>query len=303
MSSLKVLITGGSGLLGQYLNVVLSRRFEILTLYNENTGNCLDFNSAKTDILDRRCLLEIFETFRPEVVVHTAAVSNSEKAARMPEAKVLAVNVEAAKTIAGLCHKFNSKMIYTSTDLVYDGSLGMMLKEDAALNPVTLYAETKLLGEEAVKAETGSYIILRTSLLYGLGLCHARCHFQQMYGCLKEGKPVRLFYDQYRSPLSLSDAARVISALIEKDVSSQVINFGGKERVSRYGLGSMLCEEAGMDKSFLKAISMDEVLKSSGVKDVSMDTSKLRYLGIEQKTIRESLREITAAPIEKSFTS
>ncbi|HEX2867209.1 MAG TPA: NAD(P)-dependent oxidoreductase [Ignavibacteriales bacterium] len=291
MSSLKVLITGGSGLMGQYLNAVLSRNYEILTLYNENIGNCQGFNSARVDILDHRCMSEVFQAFSPDAVVHTAAVSNSEKAARMPESKVLAVNVEATKVIAALCHKFNAKMIYTSTDLVYDGRCGVMLKEDAPLNPVTLYAETKLLGEEALKSETSDYIILRTALLYGMGLCHAKCHFQQMYESLKEGKPVRLFYDQYRTPLSLSDAASVIEALIRKDIPPQVINFGGKERISRYGLGSILCEEAGISKPLLRAISMDEVLKSKGVKDVSMDTSKLSMLGIERKTIRDSVRD------------
>lgn len=277
--------------MGQYLNIVLSRNYEILTLYNDNIGNCQEFNSARVDILDHQCMKEAFKAFRPDAVVHTAAVSNSEKAARMPEMKVMAVNVEATKTIAALCEEFNSKLIYTSTDLVYDGSLGIMLKEDAPLNPVTLYAETKLLGEEALKSETANYIILRTALLYGMGLWHAKCHFQEMYECLKEGKPVRLFYDQFRSPLSLSDAANVISELTGKDIPSQVINFGGKERISRYGLGSILCEEAGINKSLLRAISMEEVLKSSGVKDVSMDTSKLRMLGIERKTIRESVRE------------
>ncbi|MGE5431096.1 MAG: SDR family oxidoreductase [Syntrophomonadaceae bacterium] len=292
MPALKVLITGGSGLLGQYLNKELSRNFEILTLYNENRGNCGEFNSARVDILDTKCLKEVFQAFHPGVVVHTAAVSNSEKAAKMPDGKVAAVNVGAAKNIAALCEKFNSKMIFTSTDLVYDGSLGMMLKEDAALKPASLYAETKLLGEEAVKAETGNYIILRTSLLYGLGLYHSRCHFHGMYESLKERRAVKLFYDQFRTPLSLSDAAEIIGSLCQKDISGEVINFGGKERVSRYGLGSILCEISGFDRSLLKAVSMNETPDLNGVKDVSMDTAILRSSGIEQKTIRESIAGI-----------
>ncbi|MGE5440332.1 MAG: SDR family oxidoreductase [Bacteroidota bacterium] len=292
MSALKVLITGGSGLLGQYLNIELSWRAEILTLYNENKGNCRDFNSAGIDILDGKCLEEVFQAFRPGVVIHTAAVSNSEKAGRMPEDKVVAINVGSTGIIALLCEKYKAKMVYTSTDLVYDGALGMMLKEDASLNPATLYAETKLLGEEAVKSATGNYIILRTSLLFGLGLYHSRCHFHTMYESLKEGKPVRLFYDQFRSPLSLSDAAEVISLLIEKDIKGEVINFGGKERISRYGLGSILCDAAGLDKSLLKATSMSEIPNLNGVKDVSMDTSKLRSFGIGQKTLRQSILEV-----------
>lgn len=292
MPPLKVLITGGSGLLGQYLNKELSRNFEILTLYNENKGNCKDFNSARVDILDRKCLEEVFQAFRPEAIIHTAAVSNSEKASQMPGHEVVKINVKAVKTIAALCEKHNSKMVYTSTDLVYDGSLGMMLKEDAAVNPASLYAETKLLGEEALKAETGNFVILRTSLLFGFGLYHSRCHFHGMYESLKEGRPARLFYDQFRTPLSLSDASEIIASLLVKDIRGEVINFGGKERVSRYGLGSMLCECAGFDKSLLRALSMNDLQNFNGVKDVSMDTTKLRSFGIKQNSIRESLSRI-----------
>ncbi|MGE5497398.1 MAG: SDR family oxidoreductase, partial [Syntrophothermus sp.] len=265
---------------------------EILTLYYENRGNCEDFNSARVDILDSECLEEIFQAFHPGVVIHTAAVSNSEKAGRIPEPEVIKINVEATKTVAQLCEKYSSKMIYTSTDLVYDGSLGMVLKEDAHLKPTSLYAETKLMGEEAVKSATGNYIILRTSLLFGLGICHSRCHFHAMYESLKEGKPVRLFYDQFRSPLSLGDAAEIISLLIKEDIKGEVINFGGSQRVSRYGLGSILCDVAGLDKSLLMAVSMFEIPNLNGVKDVSMDTSKLRSFGIEQKAVRQSILEI-----------
>lgn len=299
MPALKVLITGGSGLLGQYLNKELSRNFDILTLYNENKGNCKDFNSARVDILDRRCLEEVFQAFHPEAVIHTAAVSNAEKASQMPETEVVRVNVEAAKTIAALCEKYSSKMIYTSTDLVYDGSLGMMLKEDAAVNPTSLYAETKLLGEEAIKAATGNFVILRTSLLFGLGLYHSRCHFHGMYESLKEGRAVRLFYDQFRTPLSLRDASEIIALLVAKDIHGEVINFGGKERVSRYGLGSILCECAGFDKSLLRDSLMNDVQNFNGVKDVSMDTTKLRSFGIEQKSIRESITRIVAEDRKK----
>ncbi|MCU7497609.1 MAG: NAD(P)-dependent oxidoreductase [Ignavibacteria bacterium] len=300
MPALKVLITGGSGLLGQYLNKELSRNFEILTLYNRNEGNCKGFNSARVNILDTNGLRAAFKAFCPDVVVHTAAVANSAKAEKMAWSDVLAINVEGTRNIARLSEECNSRLIYTSTDLVYDGSLGMMLKEDAELNPRSLYAETKLLSEEAIKNITGSYLILRTSLLYGMGLNHSDCHFQRMYESLKKGEEVRVFYDQFRSPLSLFNAAEIISCLVEKGFTGEIINLGGSERISRYGLGSILCEEAGLDKSFLKAISMDEV-EASAVKDVSMDTGKLRQLpGIEQKSIRQSVREIVDREKEKS---
>lgn len=71
-------------------------------------------------------------------------------------------------------------MIYISTDLVYAGYRGSFLKEDAKLIPASLYAETKLVGEMKVKESTDNYLILRTALLYGFGLNHSKCHFQNM---------------------------------------------------------------------------------------------------------------------------
>ena len=73
---MKVLITGGSGLLGQYLNILLSSKFNILTLYNSNVGNCKDYNSLRLNICDYNSLLNAFKDFRPDTVIHTAAISH-----------------------------------------------------------------------------------------------------------------------------------------------------------------------------------------------------------------------------------
>lgn len=301
MPALKVLITGGSGLLGQYLNMELSRDFNILTLYNQNPGNCTGFNSARINLLDKMSLEEIFCKFQPDAVIHTAAVANAEKAASLPESFVVAVNVESTKNIAGLCEKYKSKLIFTSTDLVYDGGKGMMLNEESDINPISLYAESKLKAEEVIKETTGSYLILRTSLLYGIGYCHSICHFHRMYNSFKQGEPVRLFYDQFRTPLSLKNAAEIICELIQKNAAGEIINFGGKERASRYGLGRILCSEGKFDKSLLLGVSMYDNTDMNGVKDVSMDTAKLRSLGIEQKSIAESVRQIISEGTQKNF--
>ena len=72
----KILITGGSGLLGQYLNIKANNLFEILTLYNRNVGNCNNFNFKNADIKNFDLLKEIFNPFKPDVVIHAAAITN-----------------------------------------------------------------------------------------------------------------------------------------------------------------------------------------------------------------------------------
>ena len=139
----------------------------------------------------------------------------------------------------------SSKLIYISTDLVYAGYRGSFLKEDAKLIPASLYAETKLVGESKVKESTDNYLILRIALLYGFGLNHSQCHFHFMYNELKNNRQVKLFTDQFRTPISLNDASKVISELATMDIKNETINVGGHERVSRYEMGEILCAVAG----------------------------------------------------------
>ena len=288
----KVLITGGSGLLGQYLNLSVSKKFNIYTIYKTNPGNCKEFSSSRIDILNENELRMLFQEFKPEVVIHTAAITNPVPKENQSTKEYFETNVKATNNIALLCERYRSKLIYISTDLVYAGYRGSFLKEDAKLIPATLYAETKLVGETKIKESTENYLILRTALLYGFGLNHSRSHFHFMYEELKNNRLVKLFADQFRTPISLKDASRIISELAEMNIKSGTINLGGSERVSRYELGEILCSLAGFDNNLIQKITMDEIPNFPKVEDVSLNIDKLQSLGIKPGTIEENIREI-----------
>jgi dTDP-4-dehydrorhamnose reductase len=288
----KVLITGGSGLLGQYLNIKVSSKHELLTTYNTNTGNCKEFSSKKINILDKNELHKLFEEFNPDVVIHSAAIANPVPKENQTSKDYFNINVTSTKNIAQLCEKYKAKLIYISTDLVYAGYKGSFLKEDAKLIPASLYAETKLVGEIKVKESTENFLILRTSLLYGFGLNHSQCHFQQMFNDLQSNKPIKLFIDQFRTPISLKDASRIISELAKMDIKGETINLGGLEKVSRYELGEILCSIAGLDKNLLHQIKMNEIHNYPVVEDVSLNTEKLQSLGLKSRSLEENIFEI-----------
>jgi dTDP-4-dehydrorhamnose reductase len=289
---MKIFITGGSGLLGQYLNMVLSKEYEILTQYNTKPGNCLQYSSVQSDITDYKKIEASLNEFKPDIIIHTAAVSSVQIAEILPSKFVFEVNVNATEKLAELSLALKAKLIYTSTDLVYAGYRESMLKEDGKLIPASFYAETKLMGEEKIRAISNDYIILRTGLLYGFGLYGSTNHFNYMFYNLKNKRPVKLFYDQYRTPLSLWEAARIIAKLLKLNIKNEIVNFGGKERVSRLELGEQLCQIAGFDNSLLQSISMYDVPDISDAADVSMNTQKLQSLGITVKSVDESLIEI-----------
>ncbi len=289
---MKVFITGGSGLLGQYLNRELSLRHDILTQYYSNEGNCKDYNSIRLLITDFEKLSEVFTDFKPDVVIHTAAISNAENVDTLTPKVVYEININATQKIAELCEKNKAKIVYLSTDLVYAGYRGSLLKEDSKLIPISFYAESKLMGEVKITETIDDYLILREALLLGFGLNHTRNNFHLMYENLTVGRPVKLFTDQFRSPLTLCEAARLIGALIEKDIKGETLNFGGTERVSRYQIGEAVCELKGFDKGLLNAITMEEAGLKYKVADVSMNIDKLKSYGIEPKPFVDSLREI-----------
>lgn len=289
---MKIFITGGSGLLGQYLNKTLNKNHEILTQYNKHLGNCDEFNSVQLLLNDYKKLEEVISNFKPDIIIHTAAISNAEKAEKFHPKYVYEINVNATKRIAEFCDKVKAKLIYLSTDLVYAGYRGSLLSETSKLIPISLYAETKLMGEVKIQETFDNYIILRLALLIGLGLNHSRNFFHYMYENLKMGKPIKLFTDQYRSPLELNEAARMINELIGKEIKGEILNFGGNERLSRYDLGEILCEESNFDKSLLIKTTMEEENYPYKVSDVSMNIDKLKSFGIHLISIRDSIRNL-----------
>jgi len=277
-------------MLGGSLNLRLSEKHEILSLYHEKVGNCGEFNSLKIDLRNSEKLIDVVKEYSPDVVVHTAAVSNPAKADALDRKTVYDVNVNATKTLAEVCNEINAKLFYTSTDLVYAGYRGTMLPEDFKLVPISFYAETKLMGEIKIQETFENYVILRTSLLFGIGKRFAGNHFNAMYERLKKGEPVNLFVDQFRTPTSFDEAARIIAELVEKNITGEIVNFGGPEKVSRYELGEILCEEAGLDKNLLVKKRMEEIPNIYKVADVSMNTEKLRSFGIKQTPLREMIK-------------
>jgi dTDP-4-dehydrorhamnose reductase len=285
------LITGGSGLLGQYLNLFLSKENEILTLFNNNPGNCLNYSNFKIDLNNQNGLMEIFISFNPDIVIHTACFSRPEICDRLEENLVRKTNVEATKFISELCDKFNSKLIYTSTDLVYDGFQGNMLKENSLINPLSLYAKTKLEAEKEIVNTFDNYIILRTSLLFGIGMNHSRNNFHILYENLNSGKITKLFADQYRTPLSLCNASDIIAGLCKSDIKNIIFNFGGNERISRADFGKMLCEICGLDENLIEEISMNEIEGLKIVPDVSLNTELLKSYGFKICTLLDSIIE------------
>ncbi|HEX2983688.1 MAG TPA: NAD(P)-dependent oxidoreductase [Ignavibacteriales bacterium] len=283
---MKILLTGASGFLGSALMKKLSATNDVLGIYSATPVH----GAVQADIMDFAQMEKTVNDFGPDIIIHTAAISRVDAAENMPRDIVMDINVISTQNIAEICANKNIKLIYTSTDLVYSGNEGGALQENAKLDPASFYAETKLMGEIAIRNTFDNYIILRTALLYGL---HSGTNFfGKMFEALKNGNEVKLFHDQFRSPLSVIEAAGMILELSKRDIKGEIINFGGLERLSRLDMGTILCEEAGFDPKNIIKTSIYDMKDVPVVPDVSMDSEKLDSLGIKRKGFRESLKNI-----------
>ena len=289
---MKIFITGGSGFIGQYLSLKFSQKHEVLSQYFSNKFDIPGVRRIRLDIRDENSLKQAAEEFSPDVIIHTAAISKPAVAEKLGKEKVFAVNVEPVKTLAEISNSINAKLVFFSTDLVYDGESNRLKKETDELKPVSIYAESKVEAEKTVSRFAENYLILRIALHYGLPLFGGSNFFAEMSRNLSEGKKVRLFTDQYRTPLEVSETPELIEKLLQTNVANEIINFGGGERISRYELGMLLVETCGFDKNLIEPITTDEVKSNILVKDVSMDTSKLKSYGITIRSVSENLERI-----------
>jgi len=148
-----------------------------------------------------------------------------------------------------------------------------------------------LIGHQSPRITAPNHTFTPSSILTSLYVLHPR-ESKAYIRYVPLVNPVKLFVDQFRTPISLKDASDIIVNLASIDLSGEVINLGGLERVSRCELGEILCSLGGFDKNLIQKISMDDIPNFPKVEDVSLNIEKLQTLGFKPRTIEENISEI-----------
>jgi dTDP-4-dehydrorhamnose reductase len=287
----KILITGISGYIAPYLSkaLLLKGGCVVTGVYNSHKPNITGINLIKCDLANNHELEKIFNEVKPDIVYHLASVTPT-RITTQKEDYINYFNAEVTGNIAKLCSNIKAFMIYTSTDLVYKA--GNDLREETSLlDPLTIYAQTKLAGELAVKEFAKEYLILRTSLVYGFTLSSYTSFFDVAYKSLAEGKELRAFTDQFRNALYVEDAADILVKLPALYKQNDVINFCGNEYLSRYDMCIGTCEVFGLDKKLVLPASCDEFTAYPTVKELGLSTNKLHSYGLNTVSYIENLHK------------
>ncbi|MBI4617750.1 MAG: NAD(P)-dependent oxidoreductase [Planctomycetes bacterium] len=279
---MRVLVTGASGFLGHNFCRLHASRFELVTAWGRRPPVVPGAASHQVDLADGAALGRLLEAARPDAILHLGAMTRVEECERNPRA--WAVNHEASRRIALFAAARGLRLVHVSTDLVFDGTSAPYREEDRPA-PVSDYGRTKAAAEEAVLAAGGNAVVCRISLAFGRAPDGALRQIDWILRDAAAGKPVKLFTDEWRTPIDAATAADCLAELIELDLRG-ILHVAGTERWSRFDFGRFLLARAGLDPG----LAVPGTIRESPLPrppDVSLDTVRARrvlatpFLGVE----------------------
>ena len=277
---MRVLVTGATGQLGcevvQVLkkcgHYVIGTSTKVVTGENVDEWVCLDITNAKA-------VKEVFDRVHPDAVIHCAAWTKVDLAEE-PEQKeaVYAVNVEGTKHIADECKKLECKLLFISTDYVFDGSGERPWKpEDIICQPVNVYGQTKYEGEQIISSLLEKYFIVRISWLFGK---QGENFVKTMLTVGKKYDTVRVVCDQIGTPTYAPDVSELLVKLIQSEQYGyyHAMNEGGY--ISWYEFTCEIYKQAGYTTKVVPVTTEEYGLsKAARPRNSRMETRKLKEKG------------------------
>lgn len=284
---MRILITGAAGQLGSYLMRSLADEGhrdpaapghdmdpQVTAWTQRWAGDLFGVTPTQVELTDGDAVERAFAQAAPDVVIHTAAIAAVGQVYQNPDL-ARAVNVDATARLAKLAKRHGAHFTLISTDMVFDGEAAPYA-EAHPTNPQSIYGQTKVEAEQAAAAEMDA-LILRASLLFGPTLVGRPRFWDQLVEALERGESVKLFFDEWRTPLSLDDAAdRIMQAACQHRLTG-VYHLAGPERQSRLEMGLALASDLGVDPAPIRAVSrLDAPAAEPRPRDLSLDGRKLR---------------------------
>lgn len=243
----------------------------------------------QVDLTDYIEMKRLFKEIKPEAVIHTAAITHPNFCQNNHD-ESYKINTEAAINIAGLCSDRRIRLLFTSSDLVFNG-LNPPYTEIDEPSPVSAYGEQKMLAELGMRERYPLTVICRMPLMYGDPGPVAVSFLQPLMNDMNSGKDVNLFTDEFRTPLSGKDAVEGLMIILEK--LPDIIHLGGPERISRYDFGKLFVDIFGIQGAKLNACRQKDItLSAPRPPDVSFDISKALELGFHPNSIVHELERL-----------
>jgi dTDP-4-dehydrorhamnose reductase len=242
------------------------------------------------DLLEPASIEAALEQARPDAVVHSAALAEATVCEQQPELAMRS-NVAASEALARACRGRGIRLVTLSTDLVFSGERSGWAEDDPAL-PLSVYGRTKLQAEQATLAECPGSAVARVALVQGRGHGPRATSSEAAAWSLASGARLRLFGDQYRTPVDAESVADGLLRILDGGHAGR-FHLGGPERVSRLEQGRRVAALLGLPKAGIEPIRQADLpLPGARPADASLDSSRARrVLGWEPRPLEIGIRE------------
>lgn len=257
---MRILITGGSGMLGRTLA-------RTLTEHDCIPANQPDFELTDADGVDR-----FISQANADCVIHCAAMTDVDGCESRRDA-AFAINAEGSKHVARACHRTGTRLIHISTDYVFDGATDHPYAESDPVGPATVYGASKLAGEEYVRAECPDHLILRIAWLYGQG-GPSFVHTMLRLGA-QEGAPLKVVDDQVGNPTSTTAVAERIRLLLDGTLTGTV-HCTCEGEATWYHLTAAIFEHMGFERGLIPCSSDEYPRPAPRPKNSRLDKAAFR---------------------------
>ena len=205
-------------------------------------------------------------------MIHCAALSKTTACQANPDLARL-TNIDATRHLAELAAEI--PLLFLSTDLVFDGRKGNYIESDP-VNPLSVYAQTKIIGEQLVLANP-RHTVLRTSLNFGHTATGNRSFNEEMVQAWREGRTLNLFVDEYRNPIAASVTARAVWDLLHLNRPG-LYHVAGREKLSRFALGNLIAARHAEVNPRVVAGTLKDYHGAPRSPDTTLNSDKLQDL-------------------------
>ena len=285
----RLLVTGASGFLGWHIIQNAGNQWEIFGIYLNHRVDIPGMTLLRTDITDYPELKKTFLTIMPDAVIHAAAVSDPNACEQAP-GQSRKVNTEASIHLAGLCADLDIPCVFISSDLVFDGNNAPYCEDDAPA-PVNRYGEQKVLAEFGMRRVFPKAVVCRLPLMFGDPGPMATNFLPHLVRNLKTGNRLKLFIDEFRTPLSGRSAAKGLMLALGN--SPPIVHIGGEERISRYDFGCLVADMLGVPRdNITPSRQKDMDMPANRPPDVSLDSRRINAMGFCSGSIRGELEHL-----------
>lgn len=285
------LITGGTGLLGQALCAAAPADWSIATTHLRSYhGGIPDVLELNIDTRDRPALDRLFAERRFDAVVHAAGVASVDYSERY-EDESTASNLGGTRNIAELCSASDTRLVYISTNAVFDGTHAPY-REGDPVNPVNAYGRIKVACERLVNETLERSAIVRPILMYGWSHPMGRPNpATWVIDALERGETLHVVDDVFENPVHNICAARAIWAILELDATG-VVHVAGQDVVSRYEFAQMVARIFDLDGSRIRPVPSSFFPDiAPRPRNTSLVTDRMRSeLGVTPSSVEQGLR-------------